>query len=112
MRIIGAADEFWRIRLTRVDTTGELDFEWHDDILYREPRVRHADEIELWKVEALRIDDAEQIVELATFDDDTDARDFAKAVGEDLEQMTKSVFEERYINRMPSSEGTGTDSTT
>lgn len=112
MRMIGAADEFWRIRLTRVDTTGELDFEWHDDILYREPRVRHADEIEFWKVEALRIDDAEQIVELGSFGDESDARDFARRVGEDLSEMTKSVFEETYVNRLPSSEGTGTDSAT
>ena len=39
MQTIGAADEFWRLRLTRVDTTDELDFEWHDDILYREPAI-------------------------------------------------------------------------
>ncbi len=33
VRVIGNADEFWRLRITRVDTTQGLDFEWHDDIL-------------------------------------------------------------------------------
>lgn len=105
MRIIGAADEFWRVRLTRVDTTEELDFEWHDDILYREPRVRQAGDVELWHVEAVRLDDAEQIVRLETFPDEADAREFARAVTEDLHEMTKSAFEETYLFQAPAPEG-------
>ena len=46
VRVIGNADEFWRLRITRVDTTQGLDFEWHDDILYREPDVDLGDEVE------------------------------------------------------------------
>ena len=36
VRMIGNADEFWRVRVTRVDTTDGFEFEWHDDILYRD----------------------------------------------------------------------------
>lgn len=104
MRVFGAADEFWRVRMTRVDTTEELDFEWHDDILYRQPRVAQAADVELWHVEAVRVDDAENNVRLATFDTEADARDFLMAVTDDLHDMTKSRFEEHYLTRLPSPE--------
>lgn len=97
MKIIGAADEFWRLRLTRVDTTEDLDFEWHPDILYREPQVSQAGEVERWIVEAIRIEDYETIIEVATFDDRDVAEDFFKRAEEDLSEMTKSQFEEGYL---------------
>lgn len=97
MRIIGAADEFWRIRLTRVDTTENLDFEWHEDILYREPRVTPADEVEFWHVEAVRLDDYESVVRVATFGDRAQAEAFCDRVRSDLSEMTKSQFEDAYL---------------
>jgi len=98
VRMIGNADEFWRLRLTRVDTTENLDFEWHDDILYRKPRVDYGDEVELWHVEAVRVDDADTVVRLATCADPDEARSFLAAAEEDLAEMTKSEFEEAYID--------------
>ncbi len=97
MRIIGAADEFWRLRLTRVDTTDDFDFEWHADILYRAPHVSAAGEVELWYVEALRLDDSESIAALAIFDDRQTAEDFLSQATDDLGSMTKSRFEEVYL---------------
>lgn len=97
MRIIGSADEFWRLRLTRVDTTDDLDFEWHPDILYREPRVQNADEVEYWHIEAVRVDDYDTVVRLATFADREQAEsEFARAQ-EDLSEMTKAQFEDAYL---------------
>ena len=55
VHMIGNADEFWRIRMTRVDTTDHFDFEWHDDILYRAPDVDPGDEVEYFHVEAVRL---------------------------------------------------------
>jgi hypothetical protein len=101
MRIIGAADEFWRLRLTRVDTTDDFDFEWHDDILYREPHPKAAGELELWYIEAVRLDDYEALVALATFHDREDAEDFFQQANEDLQTMTKSAFEEAYLTPIP-----------
>ena len=97
-RVIGNADEFWRLRLTRVDTTEGLDFEWHDDILYRQPAVDYGDEVEFWHVEAVRLDHAENVVRVATFASQDEAREYLTAVAEDLAEMTKSEFEAAYID--------------
>jgi len=98
IRVIGNADEFWRLRTTRVDTTQGLDFEWHDDILYREPEVDLGDEVEYFHVEAVRLDDAEVVVRLATFTTDGEAREFLERANEDLRDLTKSRFELAYFD--------------
>jgi hypothetical protein len=97
VRVIGNADEFWRLRVTRVDTTQGLDFEWHDDILYREPEVDPGEEVEYWHVEAVRLDDADSVVRLATYGSADEARDFLSVAGEDLCDLTKSRFEAAYF---------------
>lgn len=98
VRMIGNADEFWRLRLTRVDTTKGLDFEWHDDILYRQPSVNFGSEIELYHVEAVRLDDGETVMRLGTFPEPTEARELLAQAAEDLSEMTKSEFESRYFD--------------
>lgn len=97
-RIIGAADEFWRLRLSRVDTTTDVDFEWHDDILYREPRVGSIGDLECWNVEAVRIDDYDAIVRVASFAEREEAETFYERACEDLTEMTKAQFEESYLS--------------
>lgn len=97
MRIIGAANDFWRIRLSRIDTTGDLDFEWHDDILYRQPQVDPVPEIERWSVQAIRLDDVDSIIEIGSFEDRDEAQRFVARAEEDLNEMTKSQFEEIYL---------------
>lgn len=97
VHVIGSADEFWRLRLTRLDTTDNFEFEWHDDILYREPAVDHGDEVESWHVEAVRLDNSDVVARLATFDDQNDARAYLTVVAEDLADMTKSEFESAYV---------------
>lgn len=97
VRLIGNADEFYRLRLTRVDTTEGLDFEWHDDILYRAPNVDHGDEVEFFHVEAVRVDDPDAVVRVATFGDASEARAFLGELREALEEMSKSQFEAAYL---------------
>jgi hypothetical protein len=96
--MIGNADEFWRLRLTRLDTTENFDFEWHDDILYRQPTVDNGDEIERWHVEAVRLDDPDTVARLGTFESQNHARDFMAEVAERLSEMTKSEFEVAYVD--------------
>lgn len=95
--MIGAADEFWRLRITKVDTTEELDFEWHDDILYREPTAEQADEVELWHVEAVSTGADETVVRIRTFRNRGTAQDFIAAANEALLEMTKTQFEAAYL---------------
>jgi hypothetical protein len=97
VRMIGNADEFWRVRLTRVDTTNHFDFEWHDDILYRAPDVDPGDEVEYFNVEAVRLDDPDQVMRVATFDNADIAKDLVAELKEALAEMSKSQFEAAYL---------------
>ena len=96
-RIIGMADEFWRLRLTRVDTTDGFEFEWHDDILYRAPKVDLGDEVELFHVEAIPLDNPDECLRVATFPEADEARAYLALLEENLGEMTKMEFEEAYL---------------
>lgn len=96
-RVIGNADEFWRLRLTRVDTSEDLVFEWHEDILYRRPRMTASDDVELWIVEAISAESYDTVVALAQFPERDEAEAFLERARLDLEQMTKSQFETAYL---------------
>lgn len=98
MRVIGAADEFWRLRLTRVDATSAPDFEWRDDVLYRDAPSQEVAEAEVWNVEAVATEDYETIVCIASYDSAADARTFMERVSADLTEMTKHQFEEAYLS--------------
>ena len=98
IRVIGNADEFWRLRLTRLDTTENFEFEWHDDILYRQPRPDMGQETRIWHVEAVRIDDPDRVARLGSFDAPDEAAEYEAAVAEDLAEMTKSEFESVYVD--------------
>jgi len=97
VHVIGNADEFWRVRQTRVDTTDGFEFEWHDDILYRAPRVDPGEEVEFFHVEAVRTDDPDTLVRVATFGDPGEARAFLDELKEALSEMSKSQFEQAYL---------------
>ena len=96
-KAIGAASEFYRLRLTRLDVTDEPDLEWRDDILYRNPPQQDLAECAQYRIEAVNTDDDEDIKVVALFDDPEEAAAFLKATEEDLMEMTKSVFDSRYL---------------
>jgi hypothetical protein len=98
VHIIGNANEFWRLRVTRLDTTENLEFEWHSDILYRDPRPDYGDEVESWYVEAVRVDDPDTVSRLAVCPTHGEARDVLAAISGDLAQMTKAQFELAYVD--------------
>ncbi|MFU8890183.1 MAG: hypothetical protein ACNA76_00800 [Anaerosomatales bacterium] len=98
-RIIGAASEFYRLRLTRYDATDEPDFEWRDDILYRSSPTESVQEREEWVVEAVTLDEHETVTELSRFGTADEAHELMERAGEDLGELTKSGFEERYLTQ-------------
>ncbi|MDY0087286.1 MAG: hypothetical protein RBS78_01820 [Coriobacteriia bacterium] len=97
-RIIGAASEFYRLRVTSVDATEEPDFEWHDDILFRTPTIDHPEDRTLWAVEAVALGETESVHRISCFDSYDEAVDHAHAAEDDLADLTKSGFEERYLD--------------
>ncbi|MDZ4169433.1 MAG: hypothetical protein U1E26_07235 [Coriobacteriia bacterium] len=101
MKIIGAADDFWRVRLTRVDSTDAADFEWRDDILYRTPPEVEPQESERWRIEAVRLDDYEAVVSVGVLEDRAEAEAILERAQEDLLEMTKAQFEDAYLTPSP-----------
>jgi hypothetical protein len=90
------ASDFYRLRVTRIDVTDEPELDWRDDILYREPPAEATDEEEDWRLEAVALED-DSAFEIAQFTEQDQAHALFEAVQEDLETMTKSVFEDHYI---------------
>lgn len=96
-KAFGAASDFYRLRMTRVDSTDSPDLEWRDDILWRRPVVSEPTEHELWRVEAVAVADDEDVTTLGVFDTPDDAHEALAAAEEDLAQLTVAQFEERYL---------------
>ncbi len=93
----GAATDFYRVRMVHYDESDAPEFEWRDDILWRTPPVEPVGEYEIWRVEAVLLDDEESLVVLGMFDNPQDAHEALAGTEEDLGQLTKSEFEERYF---------------
>jgi hypothetical protein len=95
---IGAADDFYRVRTIRVSEVDAPEFEWRDDVLWREPVASNpGPEQESFRVEAIAIDDDENVTVIGTFDSSQDAAEALETATEDLMNLTRSEFEERYF---------------
>jgi hypothetical protein len=96
-KAFGAASDYYRIRIMHMDDSDSPEMEWRDDILWRRPLSGEPGEYELWRVEAVAVDDDENVTTLGTFDDPADAHEALAAAEEDLAQFTVAQFEERYF---------------
>ncbi len=95
--VIGSAEEFYRLRLTRVDEGDAPDLEWRDDILYRRPPADEVDEHDVWRVEAVSVDDDEDVTVIGRLSSSEEAHDALETAVEDLGLMTRSEFERTYF---------------
>lgn len=96
-KAFGAASDYFRLRVTRMDESDSPDLEWRDDILWRRPPTDEPGESELWRVEAVAVDDEENVITLGAFDDPNDAHEALLSAEEDLAGFTVAQFEERYF---------------
>lgn len=95
---IGAASDFYRVRTVRMSEAEPPEFEWRDDILWREPTATEpGPDYEHFRVEAVAIDDDENVTPLGFFDSPHDAAEALETAAEDLQNLTRSEFEERYF---------------
>lgn len=97
VKIIGSAADFYRVRVIAIDTTKDLDLEWRDDVLYRRAPSETLDEERAYIVEAITLDAREDTTTLATFEDAEEAAAWARERQDELPDLTKSDFEERYF---------------
>lgn len=96
-KAIGNANDYYRLRVIRMDESDTPEMEWRDDILWRRPPSQQIDEVDLYRVEAVSLDDDDDVTPLATFEDSDDAADALEEAQEALGEMTKSEFEETYF---------------
>lgn len=96
-RVIGNADEFYRLRVMRFDESDSPDLEWRDDILWRRPPADRLSEGEVYRVEAVELDDEDAAAALAEFGSPDEAYAWLETSETDLAEMTKSEFEETYF---------------
>ena len=94
--VIGAAEDFYRLRVTRIDDSESPDLEWREDILWRDPPSTSLDEREMWRLEAVRIDD-DVAHPIAAYEGADEAQAALDLLQQDLESLTKSQFELRYF---------------
>lgn len=97
VKMIGNAGDFYRLRVTRLDESDEPDLEWRDDILYREPPAQSVVESECWAIEAVSVDDEDQVTRIACFETPQAAHESLEVIAEELAETTKSSFEARYL---------------
>ena len=97
-RVIGAAHEFYRLRVSRVDQTGEPDLEWRDDILYRQPPTERIEERESYAIEAVNLDDEDDVTRVALYDSPDAAHEALAQMAEDLAEMTNVEFRKAYLD--------------
>jgi hypothetical protein len=96
-KALGAASDYYRIRIMHVDDSDSPDFEWRDDILWRRPPSVRPDEYEVWRVEAVGIDDDEDVTVIGTFDERADAEEAVAEANAEILELTRAQFEERYF---------------
>jgi hypothetical protein len=94
---IGGAGDYYRVRLMHVDDLDAPEFEWREDILWRTPEVKPVHEYELYRIEAITIDNDEEVTPLGLFDSTEDAYEALATATEDLDALTRSEFEDRYF---------------
>lgn len=94
---IGAAGDYYRVRIMHLDTVDSPDFEWREDILYRRREVDPPVESDQFRVEAVALDDEDDVTSLGVFDAAEDAYEALAAAADDLTALTRSEFEERYF---------------
>jgi hypothetical protein len=96
-KVIGNADEFYRLRVIHVDEGDVPDLEWRDDILYRRPAGQPTEEYDVWRVEAVDLDDDERVTVLGKFGTADEAHAAYDSLSDDLAVMTRAEFERAYF---------------
>jgi len=97
-RVIGSADEFYRLRIVSIDASEAPDLQWREDTLWRRPVAEGFSEVVWQRLEAVDLADAETSWTLGDFETSSEAHQAMREVDLDLRGMTKSQFEDAYLH--------------
>ena len=91
------AADFYRIRLTRLDESGDVEFEWREDILYKGSLPQLDTGGRTFLIEAVELDDPDRVHEIASASAYEEALRFVLRAEEDLADLTRSRFEAAWM---------------
>lgn len=91
------ASDFYRLRLILLDEGDAPDLDWRDDILYRDPPGETAGESSRWVVQAVDLEHDDNVIELSSFADHSEARESLDQTEIALSELTRAEFEMRYF---------------
>lgn len=94
-KAFGMANDFYRTRVIKYDEKTPPEFEWRDDILYRQPPGFKEETDIKYLLQILTIDNKDKYI-LLTFKTQNKAFLKKKQVDEDIEELTKLEFERKY----------------
>lgn len=95
--VIGPADDFYRLRVSRLDLGDGVDLDWRDDVLWRRSPESVPSEEDAWVVEAVTLDAKETATPIAEFGSADEAQVALDEIRTDLNSMTKAEFEAEYL---------------
>lgn len=94
-RVFGSADDFYRVRVIRIDEPDEVEWEWRDDVLWRHPAPQLQGATPRFRVDVV-LKDANEARSIAKVQSAAAAREIAQKADEDLAMLTKRQFDARY----------------
>lgn len=95
MKTFGKANDFYRIRVIKVNEDSEPDLQWSEDILIRKPK-NHEGKTKVWYlVQAVGVD-SEQVFTIRRFKSGNSATRFREKAGELIKESTKHEFEQSF----------------
>jgi len=89
--------DLWRIRIVRIEEYDDFDFEWHDDILYRQHRGEDIPIRSMWRVDILSKATGELKRALQSFESRDDAESLAARIVDQSFSLDVKGFMEQYL---------------
>jgi len=90
----GLAKDYYRARMLRVNEELPVDLDWKDGIIYSSPKPYPSKLKVTYRLQILTPDN--QVGEIAIVRDKNEARKRLKKMEEDLNELTKMKFDEKY----------------
>ena len=92
-----APSDIWRVRVVRLDEYETIEFEQHDDILYRSVNAQPVEIVVNWRVDIVGLSDGKVRRQYEYGDDRPGAKQQASSIAADLASLGADAFSERYL---------------
>lgn len=89
--------QIWRVRVVKIDAFDDFEFEWYNDLLYRNRKGTPVEISEFWRVDIVAVADGIVKRSIRSCIDRGEAESLAQSVTTDLNELSIAQFMENYI---------------